>query len=591
MLQSRSVKRATLVDYLKKALKADENHFFADTSFLIAAASLSPTARGELSRWLRSLGLRFHVPAWVAHEIFGKITSGVDLFAPMSKIADQAIAAIEALQLEARRYVDDGRSNALPGRPDRIGYLAELDRISRSLIEQAKAMRRAKQTVEEAADWVVDVVNGALLSSNIYGGLPYLDADYSVRVIGGQPPGFMDKGKAERTRHGDNRYGDLIIWREIVDYVGSSNVAGVVLLTNDNKLDWVYVPPTILDEGGRPLNNEARGGFKIILPLPLLVHELATARPGAELTIANLGMLSQLLHDVNGDAPNLFSAYQPIASVVPLRTAPDRADAEPQAVMNDEDAVPFVEVPADNGADLRRLFGTLSGPDIEAASLAAAAARDIIARGIDPALAPRLAQDLLTAADNGVEAAEILVREIVTEQLRLDKDIRLTILRAMLEALYYDDQAKLRNRPLEAPLADVFTAQSIPELKDAVDALTARLGPSRRYFLVTPDPAVFTLTISLSTDHDKDGRLRLRGIYAEETPLLEDVARDSERSLSRLLGGKDQADGATLRRVLSRYFRIPEAQLDLGLSSFETVHWDGLTGLIDWGVNTGLQLR
>src|SRR3546814_1829095 len=80
MLQSRSVKRAELNEQLRTALTAKDNHFFADTSFLITAASLNPVARSDLDRWIAGLGNRFHVPAWVGHEVFGKISAKPELF-------------------------------------------------------------------------------------------------------------------------------------------------------------------------------------------------------------------------------------------------------------------------------------------------------------------------------------------------------------------------------------------------------------------------------------------------------------------------------------------------------------------------------
>jgi hypothetical protein len=97
--------------------------------------------------------------------------------------------------------------------------------------------------------------------------------------------------------------------------------------------------------------------------------------------------------------------------------------------------------------------------------------------------------------------------------------------------------------------------------------------------------------LSLSTEREEPGDQRLRGIYFEEVSLMEDVARGSERALTTICGGMARANGGELRRALGAYFRVPEAQLDLGISRFETVGWDDLTGLIDWGADTGLQLR
>jgi hypothetical protein len=228
---------------------------------------------------------------------------------------------------------------------------------------------------------------------------------------------------------------------------------------------------------------------------------------------------------------------------------------------------------------------------VDTAAASAAALRALLPAGVASDLVPRLADALVVAAESGIEAAAILIREIVTEALPLEAGYRERLLSAMLVSLYYSREGLLRNRPLGVALPDLFSVQAAPALGSAIEALNVRLGPGKRRFLLTPDPAVPVLSLSVSTDGDGSGQQRLRGIHFGDMPLLEDVSPDSDRSLTRLLGGETQANGTALRRVLATYFRVPEAQLDLGLSRFETVGWDSLTGLVDWGVATGLQLR
>src|SRR3546814_9577624 len=121
MLRSRSVKRAELNEQLRTALTAKDNHFFADTSLLITAASLNPVARSDLDRWIAGLGNSFHVPAWVGHEVFGKLSAKPELFIPMAKAAEHAIQAVETPHVEARRYVDDGLAQAKAEPSERQG--------------------------------------------------------------------------------------------------------------------------------------------------------------------------------------------------------------------------------------------------------------------------------------------------------------------------------------------------------------------------------------------------------------------------------------------------------------------------------------
>jgi len=587
MLQSRSVKRTELNEQLKTALTAKDSHFFADTSFLITAASLNPAARGELDRWIGGLGDRFHVPAWVGHEVYGKITTKTELFIPMAKAADVAIQAVEALRIEARRYIDDSRAKAAGGQSDRVSYLGNLDAAARPLIRQANLLRRAKNTVEDCSDWIVEVVNRSVLQSDIYGGLSHLDADFAARVIGGHPPGFIDKGKADRQRSADNRYGDLIIWREILSHVAKLTEGGVVLLTNDNKQDWVYTPPTIIEEDGRS-GNDGNSGLKVILPLPLLVHEMKMARQNATLTILNLGMLAQTLHGVEGNAENLFNAYQPVTA-----TPRDHNDQPEHVDASSDDRIPDVAAPALTvpAVDAGLLVEALGNEDPSVATDAVSGLRDALAGKAPIADVRAFVQQLMGAAERDVEAASILLREIINETISVDAETRASILRAAIEALYYDNQGKLRDRPLGEPLEDIFSLQTMPQMRSAVSALAERMGPSRRFFLLTPDPAAQQLSLSPAAERDADGVRQLKGLYFDKVSLLEDVARGSARSLTRIMGGAMQASAAELQRALASYFRVPAGQVDMGLSRFDSVRWDDLTGLIDWGAVTGLQLR
>ncbi len=213
----------------------------------------------------------------------------------------------------------------------------------------------------------------------------------------------------------------LIIWREIIEFARENPIKGVVLLTNDNKPDWVFVPPAVMDENGKVKNNEAHKGFKIILPLPLLCHELRSARRDAELTIANLGMIAQILHPELGvDAANLFSAYQLAAATV----------LEPETV-EDSDAVDEVAqselpktAPAEPATDLAAILTSLASRDADAASAAAVSIRPLLSDGSFAPKIPLIAQGLVTAAEHAIEASTILIRDILTDRLELGETAR-----------------------------------------------------------------------------------------------------------------------------------------------------------------------
>src|SRR3546814_8620667 len=134
---------------------------------------------------------------------------------------------------------------------------------------------------------------------------------------------------------------------------------------------------------------------------------------------------------------------------------------------------------------------------------------------------------LMRAAERSAEAASILLRENITESFGINREALVAILRASIEALYYDAQGKLRDRPLREPLEDVFALQTVPQMRYAVTSLAERIGPSRRFFMVTPDPAAPQLSLSPVAERDAEGVRELKGRSEEHTSELQSLMRIS----------------------------------------------------------------
>lgn len=81
--------------------------------------------------------------------------------------------------------------------------------------------------------------------------------DGARRFRKGVPPGFADDAK-----FGDGKYGDLMVWEELIRY-SQRNGIGVILVTDDGKEDWWFSSGK-LDKSGNPL---------LDMPHPLLVEE------------------------------------------------------------------------------------------------------------------------------------------------------------------------------------------------------------------------------------------------------------------------------------------------------------------------------
>ncbi|TAJ72112.1 MAG: hypothetical protein EPO51_08310 [Phenylobacterium sp.] len=584
MFQNRLTSRAAFVADLKAVVDGSETYFFADTSFLIAVGSLHPAARKEVCDWLKGLGKRFRVPAWVAHELFGKISKDTPPLVPMVRSADAFVSALALLQSESRRFLDDGRAAGFnqpgaQGPQDRVGFLAALDREIVTIRQRAQHLKKAaSQSLEETTEVLVELLNGRVLDSDIYADLRDVQAIHAVRLEGGLPPGIADRKKD------DNRYGDLIIWLEVVRGCKDVPANAIVLLSNDVKPDWAFTPPNVRNDAGKAASNLLTDGFKVIFPQPLLVHELQQSRAGATLSLVTLPTLAVLLHrELGGGFPNLFSAY----------TAAAQADAPAEGTEGPPEEVPEgQELPREPErqapiavAEIVRLLGSLD-PTEAAAGVAAVRSRLEAEAPLDE---PRtLGRLLVEAVAVGLEPASILVRDIIGRNLGRGEAVDLVS--GMYGGTYFDTNGEPRDMPLAGAIDDLFAVQTVEAFRPALLGLQARLAGRERSFLLLPDWNEPRVRLELATEASASRGRRLVAILNGEASLTQDVLPGDARSLRALIGS-DAATVDEVRNALAAYFRVPARQIETNLIRSERVEFDEIIGLTRWGPNTDFRLR
>ena len=582
MLQSRVVSKAGYFQDLRAAVASQDTHFFADTSFLIAACSLNGRALAELTGWLEGLGDRLHVPAWVSHELYGKITNDTDPLTPVASVAARVVNELVQLQAEARRFVDDDIIKAFAGGQsslnDRAGFLSQLDQEVSVLKRRAQYLKSAgRDRLNANVDILVKLVNSRVIASDLSGSLYKVDAEHAARLVGKHPPGFGDKAKP------DNKYGDLIIWREIVEYCAAGNLPSVVLLSNDNKPDWVYWPSSV-EVGGRMTPNSRNAAESVFLPLPLLVHELRRTVSDARLSILNLGMLSNLLQDrIDGAFPNLYAAYQ-------LVVAASLPEEDASASLPHDASIPEKSIPASTPApDFAQTLELLQRGHPGNVLEGVGSARTLLLAGLDARRLSRLGYAMVNSVQSGSEPAELLLRDILESRIAVGSD-KPTLVGAMFTALYYDELGQIRDRPLQRPMSALFAVQADPALAGVVGHLGGRLTADFPLkFLLVPDPAVPVVGINISSERRPNGRL-LTGLFNREASLLLDAAPEESRSLNSVYGGAQNANVLEFRKGIARHFCVPEEQLRLNLHRSETLFWDKLSGFVDWGPRTRVSL-
>ena len=155
--------------------------------------------------------------------------------------------------------------------PDKL--LAELAGTSARLIAAIQSMHDSLVDVS-ASDPIRDQLD-ELFAGKVGSG-PSEQTDVDQLVLDGEdryersiPPGFRDAGKEKDPKEAsflfgghtyESKYGDLIIWRQLLAQARETKAAGVLFVTSDQKDDWWWI------DHGRTLG-----------PHPELVNEMETA--------------------------------------------------------------------------------------------------------------------------------------------------------------------------------------------------------------------------------------------------------------------------------------------------------------------------
>ena len=171
------------------------------------------------------------------------------------------------------------------------------------------------------------------------------------------PPGFKDGGK------GENRFGDLIIWYEILNKSKElkANFDHVLFLSNDEKSDWVYAPKFRANVSGGTRKFVSNKNPVIKIADPRLVSEFSNNLGHSNFTVCSLALLIESLSKVDPKSfTNLAGAIQINIqeTIVPAKGSTEPADeaAEPTeeaAEPTEEAAGPTEEAaePAEEAAE------------------------------------------------------------------------------------------------------------------------------------------------------------------------------------------------------------------------------------------------
>lgn len=229
-----------------------------DTNALLNLYRYSPASRKQMMEALESVRERLWMPFQV----------GLEFHRHRLEIVAEQLGIVDAITNEIIGF--DAHIGGRIGQFRRNAFLSVdeiLEPVSDAL-EAAKATIEKKRSEAEEA-YGITVHNDPILEqlAALYAdrvGSPYSDSELvQVKQIAEEryqaqiPPGYMDANKPE-----DRKYGDYIIWRQILDHARQDSRA-VLLITDDNKEDWWwYVKAESIGRQRLGPRAELRGEFK-----------------------------------------------------------------------------------------------------------------------------------------------------------------------------------------------------------------------------------------------------------------------------------------------------------------------------------------
>jgi len=226
----------------------NEGLIVLDTNVLLNLYRLPTVARDELISVLESLKDRLWIPHQVALEFHRK---RLTVIAGERKSMEDALSAASALVTDIKKKVDGLQieKRGLGIQPDNL--ISELDKANGQLVEAIQKAHSsqldisASDPVRERLDALLDKRVGT--GPNNQAELDELCKDGEDRYQENIPPGFMDADKDKNPKEAafifdhikyQRKYGDLILWRQLIRHGRDAGIKTVLLITADRKEDW-----------------------------------------------------------------------------------------------------------------------------------------------------------------------------------------------------------------------------------------------------------------------------------------------------------------------------------------------------------------
>jgi hypothetical protein len=219
-----------------------------DTNILLSLYKLPVSARDEVLGVLEKLKGRLWIPYHVA---LGFQRGRLSVIASERKAVDDVLNSTNDLINEVKNKFDTLQIDKRNIDVDANALIAELNKVSGQLVDAIKKAHSSQLDIS-SSDSIRSRID-ALIGENV-GPRPSTQTELEQLVVDGEgrfdnkiPPGFKDADKSRNPAEANfifdglkyqRKFGDLIIWRQIIAYAKSNNIKSILFITADNKEDW-----------------------------------------------------------------------------------------------------------------------------------------------------------------------------------------------------------------------------------------------------------------------------------------------------------------------------------------------------------------
>lgn len=205
-----------------------------DANALLNVLRYSASTRDQLMELLEKEKSR----VWIPHQV------GLEFQRNRRKMPGElakAFASVESQLASARNSIEEqvrnlGRHAHIEADDLAVSLSKYADKLSKKLSRAKKKHSKAvtsDQAHLETFNAISELYQGRVGAAYDEAKLRSIYKEGETRYAKRCPPGFADA----KEKSGDDKYGDLVLWKQILDYVSVERVP-MLFITDDNKEDW-----------------------------------------------------------------------------------------------------------------------------------------------------------------------------------------------------------------------------------------------------------------------------------------------------------------------------------------------------------------